>query len=61
MSAMIVSASDIRPPAPTPCSARNAASSYIEVEIPQRKDPTTKTLIAKMKNGRRPYMSLNLP
>jgi hypothetical protein len=46
MSAMIASASDIRPPAPMPWSARNAASSYMESAIPQRAEPITNTAIA---------------
>jgi hypothetical protein len=43
---MIASASDINPPAPSPCKARKAASSYIDVEIVHNTDPTTKTEIA---------------
>ena len=31
---MIASASDIRPPAPRPCTARKAANSYIEFALP---------------------------
>ena len=46
MSAMIASASDIRPPAPMPWIARKAASSYIELAIPQSIEPTTKTAMA---------------
>jgi hypothetical protein len=46
MSPMIASASDIRPPAPMPCSARNAASWYIESARPQSMDPATKTPMA---------------
>ena len=46
MSAMIASASDIRPPAPMPCTARNAASSYIDVEKLDASEPITKMVIA---------------
>ena len=46
MSPMIASASDISPPAPTPCTARKAASWYIESASPQSTEPTTKTPIA---------------
>ncbi len=54
MSATMVSASDIRPPAPSPCSARNAASSYIDWENVQASEPITKMVMAEMKNGLRP-------
>ena len=46
MSPMIASASDIRPPAPMPWIARNAASWYIESARPQSIEPTTKMPIA---------------
>lgn len=54
MSPMIVSASDIRPPAPRPCSARNAASSYIDVATVHSTEPMTKMPMAERKNGLRP-------
>ena len=54
MSPMIASASDIRPPAPRPWKARNAASSIIEVEKVQATEPTTKMVIAARKYGLRP-------
>ena len=58
---MIASGSDIRPPAPRPWIARNAASSNIEVEKPARSEPIMKIAIAMMNSGRRPKMSLSLP
>jgi hypothetical protein len=54
MSAMIVSASEKRPPAPSPCTARNAASSHIDWANPHSADPTTNTVMAVMNHGRRP-------
>ena len=54
MSAMIVSASENKPPAPRPWKARKAASSVIEVANPLSAEPTTKTEIAMRNNGRRP-------
>ncbi|CAM3963750.1 hypothetical protein TSOC111612_23370 [Tsukamurella ocularis] len=54
MSPMMVSASDIRPPAPRPCTARNAASSYIDVAVLHSREPITKTVMANMKKGLRP-------
>ena len=43
---MITKARDMRPPAPTPCTARNAASWYIVSAMPHRTEPTTKMPIA---------------
>jgi hypothetical protein len=54
MSPMIASASEKRPPAPTPCNARNAASMYMDVDNPHSAEPITKMVIAIMKNGLRP-------
>jgi hypothetical protein len=51
---MIVSASENSPPAPRPCTARNAASCHIDSARPHSAEPTTKMLIAARKNGRRP-------
>lgn len=48
MSPMIVIASDIRPPAPSPWIARNAASSYIDVANADATEPTRKIEIAAM-------------
>ena len=61
MSPMIASGIDIRPPAPRPWMARNAASSIMEVEKLARIEPMMKTTIAKMNSGRRPKMSESLP
>jgi hypothetical protein len=58
---MIASGSAMRPPAPTPCSARKAASSYIVWAKPDATDPTRKIEMAMMKSGRRPKMSESLP
>ena len=54
MSPMIVSASENRPPAPRPWSARNAASWYIDVANEQASDPTRKIPIAVRNSGLRP-------
>jgi hypothetical protein len=54
MSPMIASASENRPPAPRPCTARKAASSYIDVAKPQASEPRMKIEIAVRKNGLRP-------
>ncbi len=58
---MIASGSDIRPPAPRPCSARNPASMSIEVENDAASDPRMKMPIAVRNSGRRPKMSESLP
>ena len=44
-----------------PCTARNAASSYMFCDMPQSTEPTMKIPMANRKNGRRPYMSESLP
>ena len=54
MSPMIASASENSPPAPMPCTARNAASWYIECAHAQAAEPATKMVIAARKNGLRP-------
>ena len=54
MSAMIANASDIRPPAPMPWTARNAASSYIDVAMPESSEPIRKNEIAARYIGLRP-------
>ncbi len=54
MSPTIVRASENRPPAPRPCTARNAASSYIDDAKPQSADPITKIVMAARKNCLRP-------
>ena len=54
MSPMIAKASDISPPAPSPCTARNTASWYIDMENVHNTDPTMKIEIAVRKNGLRP-------
>ena len=54
MSARMARAIENRPPAPRPWKARNAASSYIEVENVQAIEPMTKMLIAIRNIGRRP-------
>src|SRR6476469_9025248 len=61
MSAMIANTSDIRPPAPRPWSARNAASSYIEFEIADSAEPARNSEIAVRYMGLRPRMSDSLP
>ena len=54
MSPMIASTSVKRPPAPIPCTARNAASMYIEVANEQSADPMMNTEIANMNSFLRP-------
>ena len=54
MSATMASARENRPPAPRPWNARKAASSYIEVASPHIAEPSTKMVIAIMKNCLRP-------
>ena len=54
MSPRIVSASENSPPAPMPCSARNAASWYIDSANVHVIDPTMKIEIASRKSGLRP-------
>ena len=51
----------IRPPLPSPCTARNAMSSNIDVLIPARIEPATKITIAAWKKIFRPYWSPSLP
>ena len=58
---MIANGIDIRPPAPSPWIARNAASWIIDVEKLARIEPIMNTTIAKMNSGRRPKMSESLP
>ncbi|SKZ64200.1 Uncharacterised protein [Mycobacteroides abscessus subsp. abscessus] len=54
MSPIVVSARVNRPPAPSPCRARNAASSYIDVASEHSSDPTMKIEMASRKKGLRP-------
>ena len=44
---MIAKASAIRPPAPRPCTARNAASWIIDSDMPDSAEPTRKIEMAK--------------
>ena len=46
--------SGISPPAPTPCSARNAISSPMLEERPHSAEPTRNTLIETTNSRRRP-------
>ena len=41
-------------PAPSPCSARKAISSFIEWDCPLRAEPTTKMIMPRMKKRLRP-------
>ena len=61
MSAMIACALTMRPPAPTPWTARKAISSPIDCERPASIDPARKMRIAARKTGLRPIMSPSLP
>jgi hypothetical protein len=51
----------ISPPAPSPCSARNAISSVMFWLIPQSAEPTRKMTIAVCRTSLRPYRSPSLP
>src|SRR4051812_12251800 len=61
MSATIAIASVISPPAPSPCSARNAISSPRLAAAPLSADPSRKTRMAPWKSRLRPYKSLIRP
>ena len=54
MSPMMASARENRPPAPSPCTARKAASWYIDWANAQAAEPRTKMVMAVRKNGLRP-------
>ena len=54
MSPMMASTSVIRPPAPSPWTARNAASMYIESANEHSAEATTNSEIANMKSFLRP-------
>jgi hypothetical protein len=51
----------MRPPAPSPWSARNRISWIIVCERPESIDPARKITIAAMNTGLRPSMSPSLP
>ena len=57
----MVCAPTIRPPPPSPWTARNAISSIIECARPDSAEPIRKITIAAWKNTFRPYMSPSLP
>ena len=61
MSATIAIASVISPPAPSPCSARNAISSPSDWAAPLSAEPVRKTTIAAWNSRLRPYRSLIRP
>ena len=61
MSAMIACAPTIRPPAPTPCSARKPISWPIDWLSPASMEPIRKITIAAWKSGLRPIMSPSFP
>ena len=54
MSPMIASTKVNSPPAPMPCTARNAASMYIDVANEHSADPAMNTEIANMNSFLRP-------
>ncbi len=60
-SATIAWASTIRPPPPSPCSARNAISSIMFWARPHSAEPIRKTTIAAWNRPLRPYWSPSLP
>ena len=61
MSPMIAWVSTIRPPPPTPWTARKAMSSPMFRDWPQRADPMRKITIAPRNRYLRPYWSPSLP
>jgi hypothetical protein len=61
MSPTIAWASTIRPPPPTPCTARNAISSLMLLASPDSAEPARKITIALMNRYFRPYWSPSLP
>ena len=61
MSAMMVCASAIRPPPPSPCSARASTSAVMLGAKAQASEPTTKITMAMSSMPRRPWMSDSLP
>ena len=58
---MVAMAPTMRPPAPRPCSARNAISWSIECAWPDSAEPTRKITIAVISSRLRPYRSPSLP
>ena len=58
---MVASAPTMSPPAPTPCSARNAISWSIECDTPDSAEPIRKITMAIMSSRLRPYWSPSLP
>ncbi len=60
-SPMIAMTPTIRPPAPSPWTARKAMSSFIDCDRPDNAEPTRKSTIEVMKMPLRPYMSPSLP
>src|SRR5262249_55488002 len=61
MSPLIVRLSGIRPPAPSPCTARNAISCVIDCEAPDNAEPIRKKATPARYKVRRPYRSDSLP
>ena len=61
MSPMVAITPTIRPPAPSPCSARNKISWSIVCERPDSADPIRKITIAVISQRLRPYWSPSLP
>ncbi len=61
MSPIVVCATGMRAPAPTPCSARQSTSMSIEVERPQSTDATRNRIMPMRKIRLRPYMSDRRP
>lgn len=58
---MIASGNDIRPPAPRPWQARNAANSTMDVAKLDSSEPRMKMPMLVMNSGRRPNWSESLP
>jgi hypothetical protein len=61
MSPTIAWISELRPPPPTPCRARNAIGIVMLWAVPQNAEPARKTTTENRKIRFRPYMSPSLP
>ncbi len=60
-SPITANAIDIRPPAPSPCTARKPINSVMFCAAPESVEPIRKVTIAAWKISRRPYRSEILP
>lgn len=61
MTPMMEMAPTMRPPAPSPWTARNAMSWFMSWASPESTEPARNTVIEQMKLPLRPYRSPSLP